>query len=294
MRISTLQSSTVLLIVTLLVIPYAAMAGSDEETTGGIRYEVLGSGEPVLLIHGAYMEDALVPIMHRPELSGFQLVHYHRRGYGGSVGHDGELSIDQEAADAVALLDELSISKVHVVGYSSGGVIAYKLAVAYPGRVATVSLIEPALQLPGSSEQDMPPFLLEAFTAYESGDIDRAVDTFQSFVGSPDWQSNIDSALSNGLDQINRNTQLFFELEAPAVLAFPFSEADARMIQNPVLYFVSDSGAPGSVELRELVKDWIPQTTEVLIDNADHTLPLMQPGPIAKAIAEFVAASPID
>ena len=122
MRISTLQSSTVLLIVTLFVTPHAAMAGSDEETAGGIRYEVLGSGEPVLLIHGAYMEDALVPIMQRPELSGFQLIHDHRRGYGGSVGHDGELSIDQEAADfKVFRHGDLAVDTILQRGCSSEG-----------------------------------------------------------------------------------------------------------------------------------------------------------------------------
>lgn len=74
---------------------------SDHESTGELEYSVQGSGEPVLLIHGSYIEDALVPVMDDPSLEEYRLIHYHRRGYGGSDLHDGAFSFEQEAADAL-------------------------------------------------------------------------------------------------------------------------------------------------------------------------------------------------
>ena len=296
MKIHTVLS-VVFLAATLSLAPYAAIADSDAETAAGIRYQVVGR-EPILLIHGAFLEDALVPTMRQPELSGFQLIHYHRRGFGGSVAHDGAMSMAQEADDAVALLDELSISKAHIVGYSSGGVIAYQFTVAYPDRVASLSLIEPALNMPGMSEDDMPPFLLEAqarmLAAYESGDIRGAVDIFQSLNGDQDWQSRIDAIFPGGSEKVYANGRLFFELEGPAVAASSFTEADARAIRSPVLLIVSDSAFQMTAGVRALFKEWIPQTTEALIENADHSMPFMRPEPVAQAIAGFVAANPID
>jgi hypothetical protein len=37
----------------------------------------------------------------------------------------------------------------------------------------------------------------------------------------------------------------------------------------------------------------LPQTEEMVIDNADHALPLQQPKAIAKAISDFLIRNPI-
>ena len=46
-----------------------------------LAYEVVGSGEPMLLIHGAHLADALQPLVTEPALERFQRVRYHRRGW---------------------------------------------------------------------------------------------------------------------------------------------------------------------------------------------------------------------
>lgn len=48
--------------------------------------------------------------------------------------------ITQTTADLIALIDQLNIDKVHVVGYSMGGRVAITLAALYPERVASLFL----------------------------------------------------------------------------------------------------------------------------------------------------------
>ena len=50
-----------------------------------LGYEVLGSGEPMLFIHGSHIADALQPLVAEPALERFQRIRYHRRGLGGSI-----------------------------------------------------------------------------------------------------------------------------------------------------------------------------------------------------------------
>lgn len=45
------------------------------------------------------------------------------------------------AGDAVAVLNALNIQKVHIVGLSMGGMIAQEVAINYPDRVASLTLI---------------------------------------------------------------------------------------------------------------------------------------------------------
>jgi hypothetical protein len=44
-----------------------------------LAYEVVGSGEAVLFIHGAYIADALQPLVAEPALARLRRIRYHRR-----------------------------------------------------------------------------------------------------------------------------------------------------------------------------------------------------------------------
>src|SRR5688572_8987900 len=91
-----------------------------------LEYEVVGSGEPMLLIHGAHLADALQPLVAEPALERFQRIRYHRRGLGGSTYpvDAGPTSVPEQAKDTVGLLDHLGVERAHVVGHSLGAAIA--------------------------------------------------------------------------------------------------------------------------------------------------------------------------
>jgi pimeloyl-ACP methyl ester carboxylesterase len=127
-----------------IVAPTALLDAPDQTFSRGgitINYRSIGSGEPVLLIHGygdnlkmwAGLGDSLAAA-HR-------VIAVDTRGFGRSskpagVEYYGRTMVE----DLIALLDTTGATQVHVVGYSMGALLAASLALSHPERVRTVTL----------------------------------------------------------------------------------------------------------------------------------------------------------
>ena len=117
-----------------------------------VEFDVQGTGEPLLLIHGAMIADSWEPIGDQLAAT-FQTITYHRRGFCGSSPFREGNTIAAEAGDAMALLDHLGVETAHVAGHSYGGVVALQLASDAGDRVHSLGLLEPALlTVPAAAE----------------------------------------------------------------------------------------------------------------------------------------------
>ena len=105
-----------------------------------LHYEVYGNGVPLVLIPGfaggAWMWSRQVA----PLATKFRVVTFDPRGIGQSSFGSEPLTIRLLADDLAALLRELRIDKVHILGASFGGFVAQEFALAYPGATRTLSL----------------------------------------------------------------------------------------------------------------------------------------------------------
>jgi pimeloyl-ACP methyl ester carboxylesterase len=70
----------------------------------------------------------------------FRLLLVDNRGSGRSDPPTGRMAVADMAGDVVAVLDHAAVPRAHVVGISLGGMIAQEVAVAHPGRVASLVL----------------------------------------------------------------------------------------------------------------------------------------------------------
>jgi pimeloyl-ACP methyl ester carboxylesterase len=68
--------------------------------------------------------------------------------------------------DAVGILDALKITKAHLVGFSLGGGIGQRIALEYPDRVASLTLISSSPIGPFDGEPDLPTMSLENTTKF--------------------------------------------------------------------------------------------------------------------------------
>src|SRR5262245_25975925 len=106
-----------------------------------IGYEVTGRGPSVLFIQG-------VGVAGRgwlPQVQEFARTHtcvtFDNRGLGGSTGDVSRLSVHALADDVIALIRDLDLGPVHLVGHSLGGVIAQCVALRRPELVKSLALL---------------------------------------------------------------------------------------------------------------------------------------------------------
>lgn len=255
-----------------------------------MEYEVLGAGEPVLLID-MLLADCFLPLLSEPALADrYQLIRYHKRGWVGSTHTPAPVSIADHAADAAALLDHLGVRRAHIVGHSTGASIAAQVALDHPEAVHTLTLLEPTMLSVPSGEA----FLEQAgpaFEAYASGDHAGAFAMFVSVASGLDWttcRALLEERVPGVVTQSIKDADTFFGIELASLADWAFGAEQAAAIHRPVLSVIGAETEPLWVEIAEFLRSSLPQVEECTIDGVGHLLQIQEPEPVARGIAEFL------
>ena len=104
-------------------------------------YELLGTGDPVLLVPGLGTTCALWDPVASGLSNSFHLILLDNRGVGRSAAKRTPHTLGDFAIDLVELLDHLQLERVHVIGISLGGMIAQQLAIDHASRVDRLVLV---------------------------------------------------------------------------------------------------------------------------------------------------------
>jgi 3-oxoadipate enol-lactonase len=122
----------------------------------GIRmnYSVSGEGEPVILITGFGGDinffHSLVPTLS----DRFKVIVFDNRG-AGLTEYKGKFEWQDYVNDVLALLDHLSVYKVHMLGWSMGSQIAMEFAVQHPERLQSLTIVSAFEKRPARSSYMM-------------------------------------------------------------------------------------------------------------------------------------------
>ncbi|MBQ9235711.1 MAG: alpha/beta hydrolase [Alphaproteobacteria bacterium] len=107
-----------------------------------IYYEVYGSGDPVLVLHGGGVGSSYEMGRFIDELSkDYQVIVPSTRGHGKSEIGTAKITYEQKANDMLAVLNDTTEQPVIVLGFSDGAYTAYKLAAMYPQRIKKIIAI---------------------------------------------------------------------------------------------------------------------------------------------------------
>ena len=241
-----------------------------------IRYEVHGSGHPVVLIHGGtvsfkhnYADFGWIEALNR---SGLQVIGLDLRGHGQSdKPHQLEAyGTSNLASDVVAVLDQLSLTRASLVAYSIGTAVALHLMKSLPERFDRAALIATGDGLIGHPPHTFEmalPSLLEVLDRTEyPKDLPKHLSTYWNFVAATggDWQA----------------------LRALAQASYaPLAPADALAIKIPTLVISGQS---------DLVLGQGPRLAQALgqgvyveVPGADHFSLAADPD-VKAAVARFI------
>ena len=117
-----------------------------------LHVQVFGQGRPLVAIHGIYGHGGRFKTLAEGFLPGHAVYGLDLRGHGRSS-HLPPWGLQQQVDDVLATMDELSLARADVLGFSYGGLIATHLARQAPQRVRGLVLMDPAIGLdPSTSE----------------------------------------------------------------------------------------------------------------------------------------------
>ncbi len=203
---------------------YAAVNGTK------IYYEVYGEGQPLVLLHGAFMTiglnwGALIPELMKTR----KVIAIEMQGHGHSPFSNRQLSLNNFAADVKGVLDLLKIDSADIAGYSMGGSIAYQFTVQNPKRVKKLVII--------------------SSTYKSSGWLPVVNGGFKDF--KPEFFDNTPLKTSYDAVAPDKTKWRPFIMQMISFAGVPFNVGDAniRKIKSPVLIIAGDNDGTDKVEL---------------------------------------------
>ena len=151
------KSFVLSLIITLLFTSGASSQNQPKKTTGyspvnGLKmyYEIHGEGQPLILLHGAYMTIDMNWAEYFPELSkGRKVIALELQGHGHTADIDRPFNYQALATDVALFMKHLKIDSADVMGYSFGGTIAIQLAIQNPELVKKLIIVSTVYKYEG-------------------------------------------------------------------------------------------------------------------------------------------------
>jgi pimeloyl-ACP methyl ester carboxylesterase len=141
----------------LITLTAAVVSAQPQPITGyapvnGLKmyYEVHGSGDPVVLLHGSFMTitnnwDGWIGELARTR----KVIAVEMQGHGRTADIERDISPANLADDVTALLDHLQIPKADIIGYSMGGRVAMQCAIRQTDKVRKVVVLSSYLRRDG-------------------------------------------------------------------------------------------------------------------------------------------------
>jgi pimeloyl-ACP methyl ester carboxylesterase len=184
-------------------------------------YEIHGSGEPLVLLHGAYGTiDLWGPILETLAEQ-HQVIAVEFQGHGHTADIDRPIRYELLAEDVAALMEELDITLADIVGYSMGGTTGLRLAMQRP------ELVRKLVAISANTRSDA--YYPEVYASIESI-------TPELFAGSP-----FEAAYFRNAPNPDDWPVLIEKLKDLDAQNFAWPEADVQTIAAPTLLIIGDS-----------------------------------------------------
>ncbi len=273
------------LILSMLASPRIALADSTTQNgyaeVNGMRmyYEISGEGEPIVVLHGAYMNiqsmGDIIPMLAETR----RVYAVELQGHGRTEDIDRSITYPALAEDVALFMDALNLPEADVFGYSMGAAVGFQLAVRHPGKVDQLVAASLAYDIEGMQPE------------YRAMAPSMTPDMFTGTPIEQDWKR-----LAPDPDGFDDFVTRMIGLEHEPVSW----EEDVRTLQAPVLLISGDadvSTLEHSVAMFRLLGGGsmgdlgnpLPASRLAILPATSHTAIIRQPELLNAFIAPFLA-----
>ena len=274
----------------LLLFVSSPLAAAEPQffDAGGVRVRYLdvGTGEPVVLVHGFAVSYALnwgAPGVIEALSRDYRVIALDVRGHGGSEKpHDDARYGEEMATDVIRLLDHLKIEKAHLVGYSMGAFITNKLVAGHPERIASATLGGGGWIRPNDERLQVLSLLADSL---EKGEGITPLMIALSPSGLP--KPNPDQIQLTNRMLMLANDQKALAAVARTMTRLSVQEESLKANRVPALAIIGEVD-PLKIGVDEL-EEVMPNLEVVVIDKADHMTTFLSPV-FLKSLKDFLAA----
>lgn len=249
-----------------------------------IYYEMAGTGQPLVLIHGGGVDSRAWDEQFSVFAEHYQVIRFDLRGAGKS-GH--VLVPFSNADDIEGLLDYLGVQQAHFIGISRGGGFSFDFTLEHPDRVSSLVLVSANLGI------DVPEYGEMHDRADEAGIKGGAAAAAKIWATDPHQGPVRESAKPKVLQLMTENYAKFryFDGYKP-VKELPSSNLPRyeRLAEIHVPTLVI-SGAQDAEVARANSRNWaegIEDARLVVFPNAAHLVMIDQPEEFNKTVLEFL------
>lgn len=269
--------------------------------------KTVGSGEPVIVIHGGPVLDHSYLFPHlKPLTDEYRLIFYDQRLSGRSSADvdSSDVQLSTFIEDIESLRLTLNLQKVHLLGHSWGGLLAMKYAIRYPSHINKLMLINsmaPSTELWQKEEAKLAESLSredslqrqeiiesELFTSNPPQAIKQLLElSFKKQFYEPEKAHLLDLYVPE--DYMKRSR--LFGLLMPDLSSYNLTD-ELKKVSIPTL-IVYGSSEPASKISGPALHRLIPNSRYVLIEHSGHFPFIEQPVEFRRIITDFLNTSQI-
>jgi pimeloyl-ACP methyl ester carboxylesterase len=268
----------------------AVVSAQQKPTTGyapvnglNMYYEVHGSGDPVVLLHGSFMTITSNWTQWIGELAKTRkVIAVEMQGHGRTADIDRDFRYEHLADDVAALLDHLKIPSADLIGYSMGGGVAMQCAIRHPEKVRKVVSISARFRHDG--------FVKEGLDAFPKL-------TPEVFKGSP-----IEIEYRKLSPTPDKFADLVNHIKAMASRPFDFGADKLRATKAPMFFIHGDADGVRLDHIAEMFRlkgdeihgDLRPRSTSrlAILPDTTHVTLMQRMTTIVPMVNDFLDAKP--
>jgi pimeloyl-ACP methyl ester carboxylesterase len=246
-------------------------------------YEVQGRGEPVVLLHGAFMTITNNWNGWIDELAKTRkVIAIEMQGHGRTADIARDMTSENLADDVAALLDHLKIPRADLMGYSMGGTVAMQCAIRHPDKVRKVVVISSALRLDGMVKEGADAILKLTADVFKGSPIEAE---YKKLSPTPDDFPNfVKHVLATASKGHNLDADKL--KDTPAPMFFIFGDADGIRLEHLATMFRLKGG--------EVHGDLRPRSASrlAILPNTTHVTLMHRMAVIVPMVNDFLDAKP--